>query len=382
MTRVVRKRLQALLFVLLGVAVLVPLHADEKPTKKADPVEALRQTQRSNNRVDTAIRNALQFFKNQQNVDGSIGKRRDTISARRPTADTALALLAFVATGTVPGEPRYGTVVEKGLDFLLSEGRQNAQGYFGGRDKRGMYTHGITTLLLVELLGMGVTAKQDEKLLRACKKAIDVILRSQAVAKGKRDRGGWRYTPRAEDSDLSVTVWQVTALRAARNIGLDVPQRSIDEAVSYVRRCFHTEHGGFSYQPPVNGIKAPTASTTAAGLFSLQVCGIYEGPDVQSAADWLMHDSPRLTLRANWFYYGVYYYAQAMHQLGERHTKHARKVLQGLLLNADNPMQLPDGSFKSAPASSAEKTAGPIYRTTMAVLALSAEYELLPIFQR
>jgi hypothetical protein len=74
-----------------------------------------------------------------------------------------------------------------------------------------MYSHGVTTLLLVELLGMGATAEQDEKMLRACKKAIDVILRAQAIAKGKRDRGGWRYTPKHPDSDLSVTVWQVTA---------------------------------------------------------------------------------------------------------------------------------------------------------------------------
>jgi hypothetical protein len=152
--------------------------------------------------------------------------------------------------------------------------------------------------------------------------------------------------------------------------------------VSYVRRCFHTDQGGFSYQPPSNSIPSPLVSTTAAGLFSLQVCGVYEGPEVRQAADWLMKEPSPLKPRSRWFYYGAYYYAQAMHQLGERHAKHARPIIRRLLLDKNNPMQQEDGSFKSAPASSAEKHAGAIYMTAMAVLALAVEYELLPIFQR
>ena len=165
-----------LAIVTLAIFPCMALAAEESPLSKKDAAEELRRTQRSNNRVDESVRKALQFFKNQQNADGSIGKRVGSRSTPRPTAQTSLALLAFVATGHVPGEPRFGRVVEKGLDFLLADGQQNSDGYFGGKDRRGMYSHGVTTLLLVELLGMGATAEQDEKMLRACKKAIDAAV--------------------------------------------------------------------------------------------------------------------------------------------------------------------------------------------------------------
>ena len=37
--------------------------------------------------------------------------------------------------------------------------------------------------------------------------------------KSQNDEGGWRYEPYARESDMSIVVCQVIALRAARNIG-------------------------------------------------------------------------------------------------------------------------------------------------------------------
>ena len=65
---------------------------------------------------------------------------------------------------------------------------------------------------------------------------------------------------------------QVVALRAARNGGLDVPQAVIDHAVKYVKSCYHEATGGFGYQPH----REPGFARTAAAIYSLQVCGLYD----------------------------------------------------------------------------------------------------------
>src|SRR5690606_8950258 len=104
----------------------------------------------------------------------------------------------------------------------------------------------ITTLLLGELLGMGVDAEQDELIRRKLVRAVDLILRSQREEKYGNGlyEGGWRYTPLARDADLSITVWQVMALRSALAAGVEVPASAVDEAVEYLRRSFSPMRGG------------------------------------------------------------------------------------------------------------------------------------------
>ena len=61
-------------------------------------------------------------------------------------------------------------------------------------------------------------------------KAVAIILKAQRGGSGP-ERGGWRYrVAHIGGSDLSVTGWQVMALRAARNLGCDVPADAIDRA--------------------------------------------------------------------------------------------------------------------------------------------------------
>ena len=101
------------------------------------------------------------------------------------------------------------------------------------KDGSRMYGHGITTLMLSEMLGMGVDAQQDE-LIRAKVPPGDRAdsCARKKVPKNEANRGGWRYSPDTGESDMSVTVWQTMALRAAKNAGLDVPKSAIDDAVT------------------------------------------------------------------------------------------------------------------------------------------------------
>lgn len=322
--------------------------------------------------VDAAVRQGADFLLASQLPDGSIA-----VSDRHRTAMTALATLALVAVGHQPADDSpQGAAIRDAIDYLLDPERIEASGYYGDRDGSRMYGHGIVTLLLGELAGMGVDAEQDRLIRERLQAAIELILRSQRVEQKMRiDRGGWRYMPNSSDSDLSVTVWQAMALRSARAAGVEVPAEAIDEAVGYLRRSFRAEGddesvGRFGYRPQAP-LSQFTFSTTSAGLLALQVCGAYDDPAVEASADWLLGQPLRLGGR--WSYYGTYYYAQGMYQRGGQHATLARERVEAALLAA----QLDNGSWRGL-----SSEGDPIYATSMALLSLSVRYHYLPIYQR
>jgi hypothetical protein len=236
-----------------------------------------------------------------------------------------------------------------------------------------MYGHGITTLMLAEMLGMGADEKQDALLRERCRKGIELILRAQRMPKNDQNRGGWRYTPDTDQSDMSVTVWQTMALRAAKNAGMDVPKESIDLAVRYIKKLYDPSRGnpgaaGFGYSSP-----GRETSTTAEGLLALQVCGDYTSDEVKGASDRLLRTGPKTD---KWHFYTTYYFAQGMYQRGDKYAEAGRRQTMDMLL----PLQQRDGSWLAIEAG--ERQGGQVYATSLAVLALAVKNHYLPIYQR
>lgn len=329
-------------------------------------------------KTDVAIRRAVGFLLTQQDKDGAIQTRYQWGNR---TAMTAMSIMAMAAVGHQPADDsNEGRCMKKALAFVLRPENQDVDGYFGGTDGSRMYGHGIITLMLAELLGMGADAPQDKLITERCKAAITLILRSQAISKNAADDGGWRYTPDSYDSDLSASVWQVSALRAAKNSGIEVPKGAIDRAIEYIKRCYYSPRdasgrptdlkSGCAYG---NG-RAPVYSTVAAGLLSLQMCGRYEGLEVTASADWLLE--AKLDPDSQWFFYGTYYYAQGMYQRAGKFAEAAKKNVEESLL----PRQNPDGSWRATHHREAE--AGDVYCTSLGILALAVKYHFLPIYQR
>jgi hypothetical protein len=325
----------------------------------------------SRDEVDRVCRSAVNFLCSQQREDGAI------TDARNDTTMTSLAIMAMASVGFQPvEESRQGQTMRRGIDFVLSDRNQDDNGYFGRADGSRMYGHGITTLMLTEMVGMGADKVQDEKMELALRRAIDLILRAQQVPKDRANQGGWRYQPDSRDSDLSVSVWQLMALRSAKNDGMDVPAESIDQAVGYLRRSYSaagrdTKPAGFTYLPQQND---PTFAMTSAGLLAMQVCGRYETDEVIAASDWLLGYEPKFEDR--FFFYGCYYYAQGMHQRGGRYAEQADQTVRKLLI----ANQRTDGSWESSDGQ--EKDAGLVYSTSLAILSLSVNHHFLPIYQR
>ena len=329
---------------------------------------------RAADRVDEALVRATQYLLEQQDAkDGSISNKQ-----RNETAMTSLSILALASVGHQAGDPTpEGRAIKRALAYVTGPEIQEKDGYLGLKDGSRMYGHGITTLMLAEMLGMGVDAQMDELIRDRCRKALDLILRAQKVPKNESGRGGWRYTPDTSESDMSVTVWQTMALRAAKNAGLDVPKGAIEDAVKYIKRCYEpdaagngeTKLGGFGYRG-----KGRELSTTAEGLLALQVCGEYESEEVKSASDQLLKSPP--TANEKWVFYLTYYYAQGMYQRGGKHAEEGRRVVADMLL----PMQNRDGSW--AAKGHDERDGGKVYATAMAVLSLAVKNHFLPIYQR
>ncbi|HUG89680.1 MAG TPA: prenyltransferase/squalene oxidase repeat-containing protein [Planctomycetaceae bacterium] len=313
--------------------------------------------------IDDAVARALEYLARQQRPSGAWA----TDPHGESTAATSLACMAFMAAGHVPGEGPYGDALVRGIDWVLAQ--QRPDGLLIARPGHGqpMYDHGITALMLAEVIGM-LDKPRAARCRTALEDAVRLILRAQAVPKSSHHAGGWRYQPTSNDSDLSVTGWQLLALRAAKNVGCDVPADHIDRAVEYVRKCF--QHGGFGYQPTQNA----TATRTGTGILCLEICGQHHTAEALAGAEYLARRP--LGRHESYFFYGVYYCSVGMFQVGGKYWEQSKSELTRLLI----PSQQPDGSW-IAPHHT-EARFGTVYSTSLGVLGLAVEYQYLPIYQR
>jgi hypothetical protein len=167
---------------------------------------------------------------------------------------------------------------------------------------------------------------------------------------------------------MSVTGWQILALRAARNLGCDVPAERIDLAMQFVQQCRDPRSNGYCYTPGAH----VTSACTGTGILALELCG----KDRHHSREALLAGSHLLKFPLRYdepfFFYSVYYNSQAMFQLGNNYWSVFRPQLHKLLLDS----QQANGSWLS------NDPHGQSYSTAMAILALTVEYRLLPIYQR
>ncbi|MCS6975976.1 MAG: terpene cyclase/mutase family protein [Gemmatales bacterium] len=297
---------------------------------------------------------ALEWLASRQNSDGSWSET----SYPHNTAITSFALLAFMSQGHLPNQGLYGPEVAKGMRFLLSSAREK-DGYLIGSRGGNMYCHAMATLALAELWGM----TGDDDIKPVLDRAVNLIIGSQS------DQGGWRYEPNQNQADISVTIMQVMALRAAKNSGLHVPDQTLKDALAYIQRCYDARSGGFTYQP---GSRGPGFARTAAGVCVLQLSGKYDAEQIPRAVQFM---KSQFNTRQH-FWYGHYYAAHAMHQVGGPEWEEWYAKIRALLL----ARQSPDGSWSTRDLD--YNTPGPVYQTSVGVIILSVPTHYLPIFQR
>ncbi|MGE3171036.1 MAG: prenyltransferase/squalene oxidase repeat-containing protein [Planctomycetota bacterium] len=295
---------------------------------------------------------------------------------------TALCGMAFLAAGDLPDRGAHGQTVQRTIDYVTRCCEDT--GLLTDAGTR-MYSHAFATLFLAECYGMAGGKPVKE----ALERAVNLIVDSQ------NQYGGWRYNPFDRAIDLSVTVCQLQALRAARNIGIKVPEETIRRAVDYVlashvggagasARGRSRGRGGslgggqFYYKIYGSGAyeKPNEYAINAAALTALASAGVYD-PDLhQPTLDFLDRHYTELANGRHrqhyYFWYGNYYACQAFFQAGgPRFRTWYERLARDLIA-----MQRPDGSWVN------DCGPGDEFSTAVACLLLQLPRQYLPIFQR
>ena len=285
---------------LLLAAISGPAAAQVPSGKVSDPEKTAAQM--ITPAAERSIERGLAWLASRQRDDGSFG----TAMFQGNTGVTALGGMAFMSAGSTPGRGPYGRQINRAIDYLLANAQPSGFINFPRGAARGpMYGHGFATLFLAECDGMSPRAELRQTLA----KAVKLIVNTQ------NKEGGWRYNAeQAEAADVSVTVCEVMALRAARNAGLHVPKETFDRCTEFVKRCQNPD-GGFRYMlsEPESGFPR-----SAAALVALNSAFIYRGAEMQKGIDYLMQFRPQpgVLQREMYFEYGHYYAVQAMWQVG------------------------------------------------------------------
>ena len=302
--------------------------------------------------LHAAVERGLAWLAGHQAEDGSFGN----LSHYGPHVGiTGLAGLAFMADGDTPGRGRYAVNVERCLDFVLSQSSES--GLLAAATSHGpMYGHGFATLFLSEVYGMTPRPEVRE----AVRRAVRLIGGTQ------NEEGGWRYQPVRADADISVTVCQVMALRAARNAGIYVDKTVIDGAIKYVKDSQNPD-GGFRYMLHSGG---SAFARSAGGVAALQYAGLYGSDEISRGLEYLTRFIPPQEQTPGHYFYGHYYAVQAMFLAGDANWQRWWPAIRAELL----AKQEPDGLWREG--------AGDEYGTAMALIILQMPNRLLPILQK
>jgi len=315
-----------------------------------------------------AIDQGLNFLVRNQTRDGYWG----TGQYQGNVAVTSLGALALMAAGHQPGRGLHGDCVTRALRYVLDQEDPNIPGYLHSRmgtSHGPMYGHGFGALFLAEVHGMVHDRELRDRLRGTLRRAVKLIVDKQNI------EGGWRYQPERRDADISVTICQIMALRAARNAGIYVPKSTADRCIEYVKRC-QDRDGGFRYMAQGG---PPAFARTAAGVVALYSAGVYHGREVDSGLRYLMQFKPnpqffRRDVHSMHYFYGHYYAVQAMWIAGGTYWSEWYPAIRDELINHPD-RQRANGGWS-------DHRICHDYGTAMACLILQVPNNYLPIFQK
>jgi hypothetical protein len=318
---------------------------------------------------EQAVERGLAWLAAHQAVDGSWqfdlsgcrcdGACRDPGTIKSDTASTAIALLPFLGAGSTQVDGPYQQTVSRGLYYLLSRMQPTPRG--GDFCAGTMYGHGVTTLALAEAYGM----THDALLLEPLRDAIRFIATSQDA-----HGGGWRYLP-GQAGDITVTAWQLAALKSAAIAGVETPSPTIDGVRRFLDSVQAANGAGYGY-------RTPTAKpcTSAIGL----LCRMYTGWDrdlepLRRGVTALAKPGPHPAA-----IYQNFYLAQALVQMDHPAWPRWNAKNRDQILAQQARAGHEAGSWFFADHDTAP--GGRLAHTALAVLTLEVYYRLLPIYRQ
>jgi hypothetical protein len=341
-----------------------------------------------------AIDAGLQWLKNHQDEDGKWDTdqfmKHDTEGevcdgAGNPVHDvgvTGLALLAFLGDGsTLRGGP-YKDVIKKGILWLREQQDPNT-GLFGMKSSHDfIYNHAIAAYAMTEAFGLS----QYSQLKKNAQLGINYL------ESHRNPYSVWRYEPRDNDNDLSVTGWCIMAYESGEYFGLDINKAALDNCATFMDsvaepngRHGYTKAGEPSSRRNSGGHaeKFPREkgeAMTAVGLF----CRYFmnqdpkEKPVMNAAADLILSKPPIWDVKAGTIDEYYWYYATyALFQKGGRHWDEWKKRLDTAVVKSQHRDKAPSkknlyGSWD--PIGCWGEDGGRVYTTAILTLTLEAYF--------
>jgi len=343
--------------------------------------------------IEAAVKKSLQWFKRQQNPDGSWGKSSQA-------AMTGLVLLCYLGHCESSQSEEYGATVSAAMTFLINNAAKNegrlAVNFTGNA---WVYEHGIATYALAEALTFSRSLQFPfPELENTVRKAALIIINGQTKA------GSWDYGFKlSERDDLSVAGWQMQALKAVdaafpkkedKPKDLDKVMRNAldhlsgvayrgDGKFAYSGNSIHpnmTAVGALCLQQWYKGSSRPVRDSVELIMEGLELRGKpLKDPDPGDFRPlWTMeYNGPDADL------YGWYYAVQVMRNAGGEEWDATNQAIIADILPAQNA----DGSFKFEGGGgklvhvNGTKSAGTsrdIYLQSLNTLILQVYYRFLP----
>lgn len=324
-----------------------------------------------------AIDKGLKYLTRTQRPDGSWF---NSGGYNYPAVMTSLAGMALLASGSTPETGPYAAQVKKAMLYLLRLAESSKDGLICGPsgEARSMYGHGFSMLFLAQCYGMDLNKEFGERIRKVLDKAVTLTARAQSdLGAQHKHAGGWIYTPAQPADEGSVTVTQLQALRACRNVGVKVPHSTIERAVEYLKYCQQPD-GGICYSARSRGSSRPPISAAAIACF--YAAGVYDrqrgGPESEEAkmVEKLVTYCKRVISvdrSDGHYFYMHFYYAQGMYQRGGQDWKNHYPQIRDRLIQTQGV----DGSWMG-------DGVGTTYGTAIATVILQLPYGYLPICQR
>jgi hypothetical protein len=283
---------------------------------------------------------------------------------------TGLAVLAMLADGSTPQRGQWQDNLKRAATWLKNQ--QQPNGLVGVNASHDfVYDHAIGALALCELYGAGGVAS----LKTAAQAAIDYL------ESHRNPYAVWRYQPRDNDNDTSVTTWAVLAITAADRVGLRVNRESLklaavwyDQVSTPDGQTGYTKRGEPSSRkpgdhavrfPPERG-EAMTAAA-AVGRFAIGQTPATH-PPLQAAVDRVANKYPQWekgSIDAIYWFFG----ARAMQRIEGPHHDTWQRALGALV-----PAQRTDGAFAGSwdPVGVWDEDGGRVVATALYAMTLQA----------
>jgi len=341
-----------------------------KPTVPPATAEEVRQ----------ALTRALDYLAREQTKEGYWSQSSYIVGI------AGLALQAFIGGECAPKD--YSSNINAAINFLKTKYHPSSEyqsgtkdrAYYGGliAESKPMYEHAIATLALIEAL----VEMNDLSLAPLIEDALQLIIRAQntehkpellggPIDIDSTEYGGWRYNPYSTDSDISVTGWQILALKGALSAGFSIPEWSLPKAADYLRSCYDEDYHSFGY----TSSGGEGCARTGMGALGLQLSGYPDDPLIKPALRYMQDNAPVWEDEdpgGGWPFYYWYYGSRAMLLAGGEYWRIWKNWTCRLLVDHQNS----DGSWTGAQ----QEEKMEIYTTALGALILELCCGHLPVY--